>query len=330
MSDRTEWLAKTHEAPLDPELEICDAHHHLWDRGGQRYLAEEFIRDTKGHNVTSSVYVECLSMYREDGPEALRPVGETDFIESIATATSSEAGSPNVAAAIVGFADLTLGSAVGPVLEAHMAASPRFRGIRYATAWDASDKVHNAHTKPSQLLLGDESFREGFRCLGALDLTFDAWAYFHQLPELTDLARAFPDTAIILNHVGGPIGVGPYAGKRDEVFGIWEKHMADLAKCENVLVKLGGLTMSLAGFGWNKRDVPAGSEELAEAMSPYYQTCIDAFGRDRCMFESNFPVDGSGASYGLLWNAFKRVVEGCSAGERRALFHDNAVRAYKI
>lgn len=329
MSDHTEWLAKTAEEPLDPDLEICDAHHHLWDRGGQLYLADEFIADTKGHRVTSSVYVECLSMYREDGPEALSPVGETEFIQRVA-ATSSQASSTEVAAAVVGFADLTLGFAVGPVLEAHMAASPRFRGIRYATAWDASEKVHNAHTRPAQYLLGEPAFREGFECLGALDLTFDAWLYFHQLPELTDLAAAFPHTTIILNHVGGPIGIGPYADKRDEVFAIWEGHMAALSKCDNVLVKLGGLTMAMAGFGWHKREVPAGSAELAEAMSPYYKACIDAFGPERCMFESNFPVDGSGAPYGVLWNAFKRISEDHTDDERRALFHDTAVRAYRI
>ena len=330
MDDRTEWLSKTHEAPLDPDLEICDAHHHLWDRGGHRYLAEEFTHDTTGHRVTKSVYVECLSMYREDGPEALRPVGETEFVDRITSAAPSQGSGLQVTAGIVGFADLTLGSAAGPVLEAHMEASARFRGIRYATAWDASDKVHDAHTKPGRHLLGAADFREGFQCLGALGLTFDAWLYFHQIPELIDLARAFPETTIILNHVGGPIGIGPHAGKREEVFTTWKTHIAELARCDNVFVKLGGMTMSLAGFGWHKRDKPAGSVELAEAMAPYFGACIERFGPDRCMFESNFPVDGTGASYTVLWNAFKRVAEGYSADERRALFHDTAVRTYKI
>lgn len=330
MSDRSEWLAKTVEEPLDPDLEICDAHHHLWDRGGQCYLAEEFADDTTGHRVTKSVYVECLSMYQEDGPEALRPVGESEFVDRITSAEPSGALGLRVAAGIVGFAELTLGAAVRPVLEAHIEASSRFRGVRYATAWDASDKVHNAHTKPSQYLLGEADFRAGFQCLGALDLTFDAWLYFHQIPELTDLARAFPDTPIILNHVGGPIGIGPYTGKRDEIFGTWEAHIAALAKCDNVLVKLGGLTMTPAGFGWHKRDKPASSVELAQAMSPYYRACIEHFGPDRCMFESNFPVDGTGASGTILWNAFKRVAENYTGDERRALFHDTAARAYKI
>ncbi len=330
MNDRSEWLAKTLEEPLDPDLEICDAHHHLWDRGGQRYLAEEFGADTAGHRVTKSVYVECLSMYRKDGPEALRPVGETEFIERMASEAAAQPGGLKVAAAIVGFADLRLGEAVRPVLEAHMEASSRFRGVRYASAWDASDQVHDAHTKPGQHLLGEPKFREGFACLGALDLSFDAWVYFHQLPELTDLAGAFPGTAVIVNHVGGPIGIGPYQGKRDEVFAVWEAHMAELAKCGNVFIKLGGLTMAASGFGWNKREKPAGSSELAEAMSPYYQAVIGHFGPDRCMFESNFPVDSTGASYGVLWNAFKRIAQSYSAAERAALFHGTAARLYKL
>lgn len=318
------------EEPLDPDLEICDAHHHLWDRGGHRYLAQEFIADARGHRVSKSVYVECLSMYREDGPEALRPVGETEFIDRITSAAQSRVGATRVAMGLVGFADLTLGAAVRDVLEAHRQASRRFRGIRYATAWDASDKVRNAHTKPVQYLLADATFREGFSCLDDLGLTFDAWLYFHQIPELMELARAFPNITIILNHAGGPIGIGPYTGKRAEVFQVWRNYMRDLAGCENVVVKLGGLTMPMAGFGWRKRDKAASSMELAQKMSPYYLACIDDFGPQRCMFESNFPVDSTGASYRVLWNAFKRVASGFTAAERRALFHDTAVRIYKL
>lgn len=322
-------MNETTEAPLEPDLEICDAHHHLWDRGGQCYLTEEFAADTRGHHVTSSVYVECLSNYREDGPEELRPVGETEYVAEITTESQSQ-GSVQIAAGIVGFADLTLGGAVREVLTAHLEASDRFRGIRYATAWDASDKVHNAHTKPTQNLMADPAFREGFSCLSELGLTFDAWLYFHQIPEITDLARTFPETSIIINHVGGPVGVGPYADRREEVFGIWRGHIGELAKCENVTVKLGGLTMALAGFGWHKRETPAISTELADAMAPYYLACIEAFGPDRCMFESNFPVDSTGASYTVLWNAFKRVAKDFSADEKRALFRHTAVRIYRL
>jgi L-fuconolactonase len=330
MNDRSEWLSTTVEEPLDPDLEICDAHHHLWDRGGHYYLANEFIEDTKGHCVTKSVYVECLSMYCEDGPEALRPVGETEFVERITSTAQSHMSGLQVAAGIIGFAELTLGATVLPVLEAHIEASPRFRGIRYATAWDASDKIHNAHTTPSQYLFGEADFRAGFSCLGELDLTFDASLYFHQIPELVDLARTFPTTTIILNHVGAPIGIGPYAGRRDEVFATWKAHISELAKCDNVLVKLGGLTMAMAGFGWHRRDKPASSMDLAEAMSPYYRVCIERFGPDRCMFESNFPVDGTGASYTILWNAFKRVAKEYTEDEQRALFYATAVHAYRL
>ena len=330
MSDRTAWLAKTVEEALDPDLEICDAHHHLWNRGGHCYLVDDLLGDISGHRVTKTVYVECQSMYRTEGPEALRPVGETEFIDRITSIGNSQTDDARVAAGIVGFAELSLGAAVGEVLNAHLKASSRFRGIRYATAWDASDKVHNAHTKPRQYLMADPTFREGFACLGDLGLTFDAWLYFHQIPELTDLARAFPETTIMLNHVGGPIGIGPYADGREDVFAVWRQNIRELARCGNVAVKLGGLTMTMAGFAWHKRDRPAGSTELAEGMSPYYHACIDDFGPERCMFESNFPVDGTGTTYTVLWNAFKQMTRDFSPHERRALFHDTAARIYGL
>ncbi len=330
MTDRAAWLAANPEPPIEPDLEICDAHHHLWDRDGSRYLVDEFLDDTNGHRVTKSVYVECLSRYRADGPETLRPVGETEFVHKITAGEPAQPGATRVAAGIVGFADLALGSAVRSVLKAHLEASGRFRGVRHASAWDASDKIHNAHTNPSRNLLGESAFREGFACLGGLGLSFDAWVYFHQIPELADLAGAFPETPVILNHVGGPIGVGPYAGQREEVFETWRGHMAELAKRDNVAVKLGGLTMAASGFGWHKRETPAGSGDLAEAMAPYYQTCIEHFGAARCMFESNFPIDGTGGAYTTLWNAFKRVSDGYSPDERRALFHDTAAKIYRL
>lgn len=330
MNDRQSWLSQTIEDILEPELPICDAHHHLWDFKDSRYLVDEFCADFAGHNVTKSVYVECVSQYNKDGPETLRPVGETSFVEGITAHCQDDEGLPSVAAGIISFADLTLGAAADGVLEAHSQASSRFRGIRHASAWDANEKVHNAHTKPIENLLGDATFREGFACLEKRNLTFDAWLYFPQIPELTDLARAFPETQIILNHVGAPICVGPYADKRDEIYAIWKDHMRELATCENVAVKLGGMTMNLAGFGWNKLDKPASSTTLAKAMAPYYHHCIELFGPERSMFESNFPVDSTGASYAILWNAFKRVSEQYSPRERAALFHDTATRIYSL
>ncbi len=330
--ERESWLALTIEDPIDPALPICDPHHHLWDRPGSRYLLEELLQDTGGgHNIVQTVFVECRSMYRKDGPEEMRPVGETEFVQGIAARSASgQYGMPLVAAGIVGFADLTLGAAVVPVLEAHIAASRnRFRGIRYSSVWDASPEVTVYVRRPRGLLL-DTKFREGFAYLHKYGLSFDAWLYHPQLMELADLAGAFPDTPIILDHIGGLLGIGPYAGKREKVFGEWKRGIAKLATCPNVVVKLGGLGMPLSGFDWHERRIPVGSAELAEAMAPYCEFCIEQFGVNRCMFESNFPVDKQSYSYTVIWNAFKRIAKDYSLGERAALFHDTAVRVYRL
>ena len=331
MTDQTPWLQRTTEDVIEPDLLICDPHHHLWDLPGSRYLVDELLREIGGgHHVDKTVFVECLQMYRKDGPQELRPVGETEFVEQITCASENGDGDVRVAAGIVGFADLTLGPAVQPVIEAHMNASARFRGIRYTTAWDASEQIRNSHTNPTKDLLQSEAFRAGLACLSRLGLTFDAWVYHPQIPELTNLARAFPEASIVLDHIGGPLGIGPYAGKRNEVFALWRKNIVELAGCANVVVKLGGLTMTMSGFGWHKRDAPPGSIELAEAMGPYYQTCIECFGVERCMFESNFPVDRASCNYTIQWNAFKRLTQDYSQAERSALFHDTAARIYRL
>ena len=319
------------EKIIEPDLLICDPHHHLWDYPDSRYLVAEFLDDLEGgHKVSSTVYVECRHGWRTNGPEPMRPVGETEYVEELTKKRPTHAGSTRVAAGIVGFADLTLGTAVLPVLAAHLEASDQFRGIRHMSAWDANERIHNAQTNPPRDLLQSSKFREGFACLSDLGLSFDAWVYHPQIPEVIDLARAFPDTTIVINHVGGPLGIGPYANKREEVFGIWRSHVTELARCPNVCVKLGGLTMSMSGFGWHKRETPPTSSELAQAMEPYYRTCIELFGPQRCMFESNFPVDRVSCSYTVLWNAFKRIAKNFSAAERAALFHDTAVRVYRL
>ena len=331
MNDRNAWLDRTVEDALEPELAICDPHHHLWNYPDSRYLVDEFLVDTgSGHHVTQTVFVECLNGFRTDGLEALRPVGETEYVEQLAAASDAAGNATRVATGIVGFADLSLGAAVRPVLEAHLEASKRFRGIRHVSAWDASDRIHNSHTDPPAQLLGNSEFRDGFACLGELGLSFDAWLYHPQIPELTDLARAFPNTTIVLDHIGGPIGIGPYAGKRDEIFDSWSRDIAELAQCDNVVVKLGGLTMSVAGFRWHKRETPPGSVALADVMGPYYRHCIEQFGADRCMFESNFPVDRLSCGYTVLWNAFKRLSQDYTDAERSALFHDTALRVYRL
>ena len=228
----TDWLGQVQEEILEPALPICDPHHHLWDHPGSRYLLDELLLDTgSGHNVVSTVFVECASMYRADGAPALRCVGETEFVQGVAAMSASgRYGATRACKGIVSLADLTLGSAVREVLEAHIDASRnRFRGIRHAVAWHASTDIRNSHTNPSQSLLLNAKFREGFAQLAPLNLSFDAWLYHGQLAELTDLARAFPGTTIILDHFGGPLGIGPYEGKNDEVFNDWRKSIDALA-----------------------------------------------------------------------------------------------------
>ena len=331
MNDREKWLSLTREQAIDPDLPICDPHHHVWDYPGSRYLVDEFMADIGGgHRVDQTVFVECLQFYRDSGPAALRPVGETEYVDHAAASLRAASGGTEVAAGIVGFADLTLGGNVQHVLDAHLEASSRFRGIRHATAWHESDKIHNAHTNPPAGLLGSSDFRAGLSCLERLDLSFDAWLYHPQLSELADLALAHPGLNIILDHMAGPLGIGPYAAHRDEVFAAWRTGMARLAKCENISVKLGGLTMTMSGFGWHKREKPPGSEELARAMAPYFKSCIEMYGPERCMFESNFPVDRASCSYTVLWNAFKRIAGEYSEAERSALLRDTAVRVYRL
>jgi L-fuconolactonase len=327
------WLDQVREAPLDPQLPICDPHHHLWDRDGSRYLLDELLADIRasGHNVVSTVFVECGSMYRASGPQALRPVGETEFVNGVAAMSASGGyGSPRVCAGIVGFADLTLGEAVDEVLQAHLAASSRFRGIRHAAGRDASPQVRNSHTNPPPGLYGRDDFRRGFARLAAHGLSFEAWQYHHQLPEVTALARAFPETTIVLDHFSGPLGIGPYAGRREEIFEGWKRDLAELARCANVVAKLGGLVMPINGFGFHKAAAPPDSVALARATREWYLHAIDCFGPQRCMFESNFPVDRASVSYGVLYNSFKRIAAGFTAAERAALFRGTAERVYRI
>jgi predicted TIM-barrel fold metal-dependent hydrolase len=332
MNEQERWLHQVHESILEPDLPICDPHHHLWDHPTSRYLLDELLADTgSGHRVVSTVFVECASMYRARGREAMKPVGETEFVNGIAAMSASgRYGETRVAAGIVSFADLTLGAAVGDVLDAHIAASPRFRGIRHAAGWDASDDVRNSHTNPPQGLLLRKDFRAGFAELEKRRLSFDAWLYHPQIPELTDLARAFPGVTIILDHFGGPLGIGPYEGKRAEIFARWKDDVRALAACPNVVAKLGGLVMPVNGFGFHRNPRPATSDELVAATRDYYRHAIDCFGPARSMFESNFPVDKQSCSYAVLWNSFKKIAAGASAAEKAALFHDTAARVYRV
>jgi len=333
VTERDAWLAQVVEQPLDPALPIVDPHHHLWDHPGSRYLLDEILHDTgSGHRVIATVFVECMSMYRADGDAAMKPVGETEFVNGIAAQSASGGyGDTRIAAGIVGFADLSFGAAVEPVLRAHLAAAPaRFRGIRHAGGFDASPEIRNSHTNPPADLYKSPRFREGFGKLAKLGLVFDAWQYHPQMPELTDLARAFPDTKIILDHFGGPLGLGPYEGHRREVFDQWKRDITELARCPNVVVKLGGINMPVNGFGWHKKNSAPTSDELVAATRDYYLHTIDRFGPSRCMFESNFPVDRVSCSYVVLWNAFKKIAAGFSAGDKAWMFHRTAAETYRI
>ncbi len=330
-----DWLALTQEPTLEPELPICDPHHHFWDLRArsipyQTYLLHELNADIySGHNVRSTAFVEANSMYRVDGPEELRPVGEVEFVQGLAAASNSGVYGPSrAAAAIVGHADLKLGDKVAPVLEALQAASPnRFKGIRHNVTWNVDPSWENRET---QGVLATSQFREGAKVLARMGLSLDTMQSFPQLTELADFAKFVPELTIILNHIGGLSRTGIYANKDDEVLPVWREGIAAVAACPNVVVKLGGLGMPRIGFGWHAREIPIGSEELAVAMSPWLTYCIEQFGPDRCMLESNFPPDKVSFSYNVMYNAFKILTRSYSATERADMLHDTAVRAYRI
>jgi predicted TIM-barrel fold metal-dependent hydrolase len=330
---RQEWLDLWREEILEPDLPIVDPHHHLWDRPGWRYLLDELLADVNsGHRIVATVFLQCRSMHRADGPEELRPVGETEFVNGVAAMSASGIYGPaRLCAGIVSYADLRLGARVQEVLEAHIrAGGGRFRGIRHIAAWDADPTVLNPGNPAPRELLADASFREGFARLAPLDLSFDAWLYHPQLDELTALARAFPGTTIVLNHVGGPLAIGAYQDRRDDVFAAWSAAIRRLAECPNVVVKLGGMGMRINGFGFEAQAAPPSSEALAEAWRPYVETCLEAFGAARGMFESNFPVDKGSYTYAAYWNACKRLARGASATDKRELFSGTAARVYRL
>jgi len=319
------------EAILEPDRVIVDPHHHLWP-GGDRdaYLLDDLRADTgSGHRVEATVFIECLTGYRPDGPEHLKCVGETEYVRPIAEA-SAEGGGSRVAA-IVGAADLRRGAAAEKVLLAHLeAGGGLFRGIRHAAAWDPSDAIRVSHHNPPPHLYLDAEFHEGFAKLAPLGLSFDAWLYHPQIPELTALARAFPETPIVLDHFGGPLGIGPYADRAAERFANWRHDFARLAACPNVVAKLGGMAMPINGYGWHKGPTPPSSHEFVEAQGDYYRAAIDLFSPARCMFESNFPVDKVSLSYRTLWNAFKLIAAPFTEAERDAMFRGTAAAFYRL
>lgn len=326
---RPDWLALTQEDALDPAQPIIDAHHHLWAKPGDTYMVDAVLADfCGGHRIVASVFVEGETAQYPDGPEELRPVGETEMAASAAKDARTR-GDVAVAGAIVARADLTLGSAVAPVLEAHaVAGQGLFRGIRHSTPWHADPSAHGSSRLTPAGLLYDPTFRQGLAELQHRNLVFDAWMYHSQLSDVVELAQAMPNLKIVVNHTGGPLGIGPYTDRRDDVFVDWRHWIQRLAKFPNVSMKLGGLGMRMCGFELPKLDRPPGSAQLAKIWQRYIETCIEEFGPSRCMFESNFPVDKGSVSYTILWNTFKRLAAPYSASERSYLFFETANRAY--
>lgn len=330
MFNNTEWLNQVREDVIDPGREIVDPHHHLWPRPHLSYDLEELWCDTQdGHKVAQTVFMECGAAYRGDGPESLRPVGETAFVAAAAERAARQPEKAQIAA-IVAHADLRLAE-LDSVLDAHEAAAKgRLRGIRQAGARDESGAMLSIPGRAPQGLFADAGFRRGVARLGARGLTYDTWIYHHQLPDFAALARAVPGTVMILDHFGTPLGVGPYAGKREEIFAKWKDDITQVAACPNVYAKLGGMAMPDNGYGWNGAVKPPGSDEFVEAQAPWYHHAIKVFGPERCMFESNFPVDRLSISYRTLWNGLKKIAGDYPESTKEALFSRTARRVYKL
>lgn len=328
---RPAWLATHHESALDPELPIVDAHHHLWSLPNFEYLHPQFQSDlATGHRVVATVHVECLSHYASQGPEHLRPLGETCFVVEQAQVHARSGASTRLGDAIVGWADLSLGADIEPVLQAHLEhGEGRFRGIRARPTWHEDSRVHPAQSGRPGFLL-EPGVQEAVRQLGRQDLSLDLWLYHSQLDDVLALAARCPDTLLVLNHCGGPLGIGPYQDRRHEVFQSWRRTLRQLAAVPQLRLKLGGLAMPRMGFALDQAPIAPSSDMLARLWAPYLETCIELFGTERCMFESNFPVDQVGCSYGVLWNTFKRVTHRYSLTERLRLFHDTASKTYRL
>ncbi|WP_262694563.1 amidohydrolase family protein [Kordiimonas aquimaris] len=329
MFNNDAWLDQVTETTIDPAREIIDPHHHLWQIPELLYDLKDLQADTgAGHNIIKTVFMECGSSYRSDGPEHMKCVGETEYIA--ARAAQSNAADNIEIAGIIAHADLT-NPALDDVLDAHLEASNGLlRGIRHAGAWSPHPEALTIPPPAPQNLYAQENFREGVARLGERGLTYDTWHYHPQNLEFQDLAKAVPGTTMVLDHFGTPLGVGPYAGKREEIFAQWKDDIAAIAACPNVVAKLGGLAMPDNGFGWMGRELPPTSDEFVEAQARYYHHAISCFGADRCMFESNFPVDRLSINYNVLWNGLKKIASGYSETEQEMMFKGTAARVYRL
>ncbi len=328
---REKWLAQVQEDIVEPDRRIVDPHHHFFVAGGvfPFYDLDTLWADTATHKVEQTVYIQCWEGYREGGPEELQCVGETEWVDSIAKTASKRPEAAQIRG-MIGTAELRLGAGVRAVLEAHQQASKLFRGIRMGAAWDASDEVISMPGVDNANLYSDAKFLEGFAVFAEMGLVFDAYHFFHQTPGLTKLARAFPQVEFVLDHLATPLGVGPYAGRQDEIYAQWARDIAEIATCPNVSMKLGDLVMPWCGFGFDDHDRPPTSDELVAQQAHYYHYAIEQFGPERCMFESNFPVDKCALSYTVLWNAFKKIAADYSESEKDAMFRGTATRVYRL
>ncbi len=327
-----EWLSLVKEEIIDKQRPIIDPHHHLWKQpAGSDYLLENLWEDTgSGHNVVKTVFVECGAEYRAEGPKHLKSLGETEFVVEQAAASEADTGKATIAA-IVGHTNLTRGELARESLEAHIELGRgRFRGIRHAGSREPHPEALMIAGRAPEGLYQMAEFREGVKVLADMGLTYDTWHYHHQNRDFADLARTCPDTQMILDHFGTPLGVGPYEGKREEIFEQWKLDIAEIARCENVVAKIGGLAMPDNGFGWHSRETPVTSDEFVTAQKRYYLHTIECFGPDRCMMESNFPVDKYSISYHVLYNGLKKIVANFSEDEKDAMFYGTAARVYSI
>jgi L-fuconolactonase len=332
-----EWLDQLQEEIINPDREIVDSHHHFWSgsRKGRwsDYLLKDLWKDTdSGHNIRKTVFIECRSNYRTDGPEYMRPVGETEFAVKIAEESQKSLGVHAEVSAIVSYADITLENLLDEILDAHEdAGRGLFRGIRHSGAFDENrDSFIDPIRVVAKNLFSRKDFRKGVRKLGLRGLNYESWLFHHQIKSFIDLAHAVPDTLLIMDHLGGPLGVGPYEGKQKEIYKKWKKDIDELAKCENVIIKLGGMAMPNNGFAWHKRSLPPSSDEFVAKQGKYYLHAIECFGPSRCMFESNFPVEGVSISYHVLWNGFKKIVNDFSENEKEMMFSNTATQVYKL
>ena len=329
-ANRDEWLAQHIEETIAPEMEIVDPHHHLWNRDGTAYELAGLWADTgAGHNVVQTVFIECHSNYYADVEDGFAPVGETAYVAGQAALAARDTSKAQIAG-IVAHVDLRREN-LNEVLDAHGAVGGNlFKGIRHALAWDENVGDLKIAPRGDKDISIDPNFRRGMAELGRRGLAYDTWHYHYQNKEFLALAQAVPETTMVLDHFGTPLGVGRFAGKRDEIFAAWKDDIAALAECPNVVAKLGGMAMPDNGYGWHEQGTPISSDEFVEAMAPWYHHTIECFGAQRCMFESNFPVDRAAISYNVLWNGLKKLAAPYSAMDQARMFAGTARDVYQL